>query len=204
MAVFDYSRVDNELWLSIEVIDTALEERDSYTRNHSRRLLTLAAKTGELCGLDVSDIKLLQMAGNMHDLGKIGIPDSVLLKPERLESDEWEIIKTHCAKGERIIKKVPHESAKKVARIIRHHHEQFDGYGYPDALTGEEIPYCSRIISVCDSYDAMTTTRIYSLARSHQETLEIMFNEEGEKSDPYIFRRFLSVVGNGAGYSTSS
>jgi len=204
MTAFDYSWVDNELWLSIEVIDTALEERDQYTRNHSRRLLTLAAKTAELCGLDVSDIKILQMAGNMHDLGKIGIPDSVLLKPDRLEPDEWEIMKTHSAKGERIIQKAPHYSAEKVAWVIRHHHEQFNGNGYPDGFKGEDIPYCSRIISVCDSYDAMTTTRIYSRAKSHQETLEIMFEEEGEKSDPYIFRKFLSVVGNGAGYSTSS
>jgi len=197
MQNIDFSRVADELWSSIDVIDTALDERDPYTRNHSRRLVTLASKTGQLCGLDLSDIQLLQLAANMHDIGKIGIPDSVLLKPAKLDPVEWEVMKTHSIKGERIISKVQAENIQPVSHIIRHHHEQFNGNGYPDGLMGEQIPYQARIISVCDCYDAMTTTRVYSRARSHEDTLKIMYAEEGEKSDPYIFRKFIEVVGNG-------
>jgi HD-GYP domain-containing protein (c-di-GMP phosphodiesterase class II) len=193
----DFPFIAEEIWSSIRAIDTALDERDQYTRNHSRRLVIFTSKTAKLCGLDEHDLELLKIAANLHDIGKLGIPDSILLKPAKLEPDEWEIMKTHSAKGERIVRKIKLEGCEEAAKIVRHHHEYFDGNGYPDGLKGEDIPVLSRIISLCDSYDAMTTTRIYSRARSHEKVMEILHEEEGIKSDPYIFRNFLKAVGNG-------
>lgn len=193
----DFPFIAEEIWSSIRAMDTALDERDQYTRNHSRRLVILTSKTAKLCGLDEHDLELLKIAANLHDIGKLGIPDSILLKPAKLEPDEWEIMKSHSIKGERIVRKIKLEGCEAAAKIVRHHHEYFDGNGYPDGLKGEDIPVLSRIISVCDSYDAMTTTRIYSRARPHKKVIEILHEEEGMKSDPYIFRNFLKAVGNG-------
>lgn len=198
MGDITYDRIANDLWQAIEVVDTALDERDQYTRNHSRRLVKIASRTGEQCGLSIAELKILQMAANMHDIGKIGVPDAILLKPDRLHPEEWEIMKSHSIRGERIISKVRHKNVALITGVIRHHHEHYDGNGYPDGLKGEAIPYLSRIVSVCDSYDAMTTTRVYSRARSHVQTLKIMHEEEGQKNDPYVFRHFLKAIGNGA------
>lgn len=189
--------IPEELWESIEALDTALDERDQYTRNHSHRLLQLTTRTAMACNLEEHELQLLQLAATLHDLGKIGIPDHILCKPEKLDPEEWLTMKTHSTKGERIVNKMHFKHGPEVAKIVRHHHEQFNGSGYPDGLKSEDIPWLSRIISVCDSYDAMTTTRVYARARTHTEAMEILYSEEGEKSDPYIFRKFIDVIGNG-------
>lgn len=196
----DTHLISEDLWQSISAIDAALDERDHYTRSHSHRLIDLCTVTAGLCNLTETDVKLLQMAATLHDIGKIGIPDNVLQKPAKLDTDQWEIIKTHSTRGERIVNKIHFEHCNEVARTVRHHHEQFIGAGYPDGLKGEDIPYLSRIISVCDSYDAMTTTRIYARAKSHETAIAILYEEEGLKSDPYIFRNFIKAVSNGTDY----
>lgn len=185
-----------DLRKGVKALDAALDERDRYTRDHGYRLVRLAAATASLCGMDEEAINTLKVAALFHDIGKIGIPDSVLLKPGKLTSEEWEVIKTHSARGERIVMALEIGDGHDAAHLIRHHHEYFNGDGYPDGLSGEDIPFGSRIISVVDSYDAMTTTRSYAQAKTPEQALSIMHDEEGEKSDPYVFRKFLDVVNN--------
>ena len=184
-----------DLRKGVRALGQALDERDKYTWEHCTRLVLLATKTAENCGLDASDKQTIKVAALLHDIGKIGVPDHILLKPDRLTADEWEIIKTHSVKGERIVRELKiKDKWINAAHLVRHHHEHLNGNGYPDGLTGEDIPFGSRIISIVDSYDAMTTTRSYAHARTHEEALAVMHDEEGEKSDPYVFRKFLSVI----------
>lgn len=189
-----YAGLSLDLIHAVEALDIALDERDRYTREHCNRLVTLSAETGKYCGLNDNELHTVKCAALFHDIGKIGIPDSILLKTGKLTSDEWEVIKTHSEKGERIIGKLEIRNGWDIANMIRHHHEHFNGNGYPDRLSGETIPFGARIISVVDSYDAMTSTRSYAHARSHDEALTIMHDEAGTKSDPYIFRKFLGAV----------
>ncbi|MEX2523562.1 MAG: HD domain-containing phosphohydrolase [Gammaproteobacteria bacterium] len=187
----------DDLKHAVEALDIALEERDRYTRQHCHRLVSLSGKTGALCGLNEDELHAIKVAALFHDIGKIGIPDSILLKTMTLDADEWETIKTHSEKGERIIGVLKIKNGWDIAKLIRNHHEHFNGKGYPDGLSGENIPFGARVISVVDSYDAMTSTRSYSHARTHDQTLAIMHEEEGEKSDPYVFRQFLRAIGKG-------
>lgn len=184
-----------DLRKGLRALVQALDERDRYTREHCNRLVLLSERTAISCGLEEEDINAVKIAALLHDVGKIGIRDHILLKPGALLPEEWEIIKTHSAIGERIVSELEiMEGDNSVARLIRHHHEYFNGEGYPDGLSGEDVPIGSRIISVVDSYDAMTTSRSYAHARLPKEALAIMHDEEGEKNDPYVFRRFLRIV----------
>ncbi|PZO05302.1 MAG: HD-GYP domain-containing protein [Lysobacteraceae bacterium] len=172
----------------------ALCERDTYTRGHCDRVCVLALEMGHAVGLSASDLESLRIASQLHDVGKIGVRDDVLLKPGKLTPDEWELMKAHSTHGERIVKETFLSNAVEVASIVRHHHEAFDGSGYPDGLAGNEIPQSCRILSAVDSYDAMTTGRPYHNARSHREAMDILKNEVGTKFDPYIFSVFLNVI----------
>lgn len=169
---------------------TALCERDGYTREHSDRVAVLATILGVECGLTQQELRLLGIAAAMHDIGKIGIPDNILLKPARFVADEWEIMKSHAVRGERILRSIEIEGMDTVATAVRHHHEHFDGGGYPDRLAGEDIPVMSRILSIVDSYDAMSMTRPYHPARTHEQVMNILRDEQGGKHDPAILERF--------------
>jgi HD-GYP domain-containing protein (c-di-GMP phosphodiesterase class II) len=147
-----------------------------------------------LCKLSPRDLALLRVASKLHDVGKIGIPDHILLKPGRLEADEREMMKSHAILGQNICEKIPHKDALAISVFVRHHHEAFDGSGYPDGLSGSQIPLFSRIISVADSYDAMLTARPYHHARSHDHIMEIMKSESGRKSDPNLFCHFERLM----------
>jgi HD-GYP domain-containing protein (c-di-GMP phosphodiesterase class II) len=172
----------------------ALEERDAYTDGHCSRVEGLCMQIGIEHGMNDEDLALLWSAARLHDVGKIGIPDRILLKPGNFDQDEWEIMNSHAALGERICSVMPHENADLVSTFVRHHHESFDGTGYPDALVGTQIPIFSRIISVADCYDAMTTTRPYHSPRSHAEVMTILRDECGKKIDPDIFEVFAKVI----------
>jgi len=175
-------------------LTVALGERDAYTEAHCDRVETLSLQLGRRCALNAHELELLRVASKLHDVGKIGIPDHILLKTGRLESDELEVIRTHSVLGQNICDKIPHKDALKIGLIVRHHHEAFDGSGYPDGLAGEKIPIYSRIISIVDSYDAMLTTRPYHDARSHEQVMEIMKRECGKKNDPLLFGYFEQIV----------
>jgi HD-GYP domain-containing protein (c-di-GMP phosphodiesterase class II) len=175
----------------------ALGFRDPYTRLHSDRVVAIARSMGTQVGLDGSALAMLVTAAAFHDVGKIGIPDSILLKPGRLDEDETAVMQRHSETGEKIILATAVDGAIEVARIIRHHHEHFDGGGYPDGLRGDEIPLASRIIAIADSYDAMALTRSYNRARSHPEIMRILAEETGTKHDPWLMDVFRSIVDSG-------
>ncbi len=172
----------------------AMSERDAYTQDHANRVEVLSHQLGIKCGLSSHELKLLSCAAKLHDVGKIGIPDQILFKPGKFETHEWEVMKTHSELGQRICESIAHEQAGKVALIVRHHHENFDGCGYPDRLSGENIPICSRIIAVVDSYDAMRTTRPYHVAHTYQQTMEALENDNGKKIDPTVYKYFRSII----------
>ncbi|HJV86473.1 MAG TPA: HD domain-containing phosphohydrolase [Noviherbaspirillum sp.] len=177
-----------------KALSVALHERDPYTRFHCERVINLATEVGIACKLADRELVLLGVSASFHDVGKIGIPDSVLRKPGKLDADEWEIMKTHSERGERILRATSLPDAPAVANIIRHHHEHFDGSGYPDALSGDGIPLLARILSMADSYDAMATVRAYHRPRTHEEILAAMRAEVGIKFDPSMFAHFEEVI----------
>lgn len=171
----------------------SIEGKDPYTEGHCERLAELSTRLGEAMGLAPELITALRRAGIVHDIGKVGIPDSILLKPGPLTAAEQAIIREHPVIGERIC--APLKSFRLVLPIIRHHHEKFDGSGYPDGLIGEAIPLTARVLQVVDVYDALTTERPYKRAYSVVEALGIM-EVEVERGwwDAGMFATFREMV----------
>jgi HD-GYP domain-containing protein (c-di-GMP phosphodiesterase class II) len=182
-------------------LNIALRERDPYTEDHASRVDVMSRQLGIKCGLSSHELNLLKGAAKLHDIGKIGIPDRILLKFGSLDADEWEVMKTHAELGERICLSIAHRDAEQIASIVRHHHEYYNGAGYPDGLAGEAIPICSRIISIVDSYDAMKTARPYHRARTHQEVMAVIDQESATKTDTLIYRYFKSIITTVAQFS---
>lgn len=143
----------------IKSMVAALEAKDLYTSGHSTRVAEMAYGLGELLGMTKEELRLMHIAGDLHDIGKIGVPDNVLNKPEKLEIEEWELMKKHCDIGYNILSKA--KTFKGISEIVLYHHERWDGKGYPKGLKAEEIPFASRILAVCDSIDAMKSDRPY-------------------------------------------
>jgi putative two-component system response regulator len=174
----------------------SIEGKDPYTHGHCERLAEYSASLGEHLGLPEDQITALRRAGVVHDIGKIAIPDSIILKPSGLTPDEWKLMKEHPVVGERIC--APLKSFRSVLPIIRHHHEKCDGSGYPDGLAGEAIPITARVLQVVDVYDALTTVRPYKPAFSTAEALQTMKQEVAKGWwDPKIFDQFEGLVKSG-------
>ncbi|HLB91163.1 MAG TPA: HD domain-containing phosphohydrolase [Terriglobales bacterium] len=174
----------------------SIEGKDPYTHGHCERLADFSARLGEHLGLPEEQIIALRRGGVVHDIGKIAVPDAILLKPGRLSEDEWKLIREHPVVGERIC--APLKSFRTVLPIIRHHHERFDGSGYPDGLRGESIPITARVLQIVDVYDALTTERPYKHAFSITEALQTM-KEEVSRGwwDPVIFDQFERLARDG-------
>lgn len=187
-------QIFNSLYKYTKALSVALGYRDLLTRLHSERVHGLSKKIGEHCGLSNNEINILDIASSFHDIGKIGIPDHILLKSSQLDESEWKIMKQHSEIGAEIMVSTELEGSQQAALLIRHHHEHYDGTGYPDKLSGENIPICSRIISIADSYDAMAVTRSYHHARTHPEIMAILHKETGNKHDPKLMRVFCEVI----------
>lgn len=183
---------------SVDVMTEALDVRDSSTRFHCDRVVRLSTELGESCHVLDADLELLKLCARFHDIGKIGIPDAILLKPGRLNGKEMTRMREHSVLGERIFLATGLSIAAQVGKIIRHHHESYDGSGYPDALQRDDIPLLSRILLVTDSYDAMTSTRPYRQALTHSEAMKILADETGKKLDPDIIAKFASVIEHSA------
>ena len=147
-----------------------IEVRDAYTEGHCHRLSQYATEVGTLLGLADEDLDVLARGGYFHDIGKIALPDAILLKPGKLTAEEFERVKEHPVVGDRLCGDL--RALHRVRSIVRHHHERLDGSGYPDGLAGDEIPLLAQIIGIVDVYDAMTTARPYRAARSSDEALE--------------------------------
>ena len=174
----------------------SVEAKDPYTNDHCDRLARLSVALGEKLGLTQEQLKALHRGGILHDLGKIGIPDAILLKPGPLNDVERAVVREHPAIGERICR--PLKSLRLVLPIIRHHHERWDGSGYPDGLAGEAIPLTARVLQVVDVYDALTTERPYKSAYSHDQACAIM-REETTKGwwDSGMVEAFIALISNG-------
>ena len=172
----------------------ALAIRDEDTGEHSRRVQGLVAELGLACKLSADERWLLGMGALLHDVGKIGTPDAVLLKPGRLAPEEFECMREHPVLGERVIRDTALEGADALARIVRHHHEAFDGSGYPDGLVGAATPIEAKLVALADIYDAIGSERPYRAAQPHSKVLAIMDAESGVKIDPELFKIFLGVI----------
>jgi HD-GYP domain-containing protein (c-di-GMP phosphodiesterase class II) len=186
--------VFNALYTYTKALSVALGYRDLLTRLHSERVQGLSVAIGKALELPNNQIDALKIAASFHDIGKIGIPDHILLKPGQFDEAEWEAMKQHSEIGEKIIAATELEGSQQAALVIRHHHEHYDGQGYPDKLAGKDIPICSRIISIADSYDAMAVTRSYHHARTHPEIMAILQTETGTKHDPELMHIFGKII----------
>jgi HD-GYP domain-containing protein (c-di-GMP phosphodiesterase class II) len=175
-------------------LSVALGYRDLHTRLHSERVLAICERMGQRAGLTAEERGVLRVAATFHDVGKIGIPDRILLKPGRLDANEARVMQKHAELGASIVLATELEGAEAVASSVRHHHEHFDGSGYPDGLAGEQIPVCARIVGIADSYDAMAQERAYHPPRPHPEILEILREETGRKHDPGLVGLFCEVI----------
>ena len=167
---------------AMESLSATVDARDSYTAGHSRRVQQLALAIGRELGLSQAELDLLGHAALFHDIGKLAIPDAILLKPASLTGEEWALMQRHADEGARIIDRLGF--LQDAVPAIRHHHERFDGTGYPDRLKGEEIPLGARIIHVADALDSMLTTRIYRAARPATEALEELRRAAGTQFCP--------------------
>lgn len=181
-----------------KALTCALGHRDLHTQKHSFRVIELSVEIAEACGMTRDEIERLKISACFHDIGKIGIPDEILLKPGRLNKEEWTVMKTHSEKGEDIVKELDIEGSDQIAQTIRHHHEHFDGSGYPDGYAGESIPVSSRIISVADSYDAIAERRSYHKERTHKDVMDIIYSEASEKLDPYVVGKLGCIIKHSA------
>jgi putative two-component system response regulator len=170
----------------------SIEAKDPYTEGHCQRLSQYSVELGRRIGLPEEHLQALRRAGILHDIGKVAIPEPILLKPGPLSAEEWKTMREHPLIGERIC--APLKSFRLVLPIIRHHHEKLDGSGYPDGLQGEEIPLTARVLQVVDVYDALTTRRPYKLALSQTEALTLM-EAEVKKGwwDPSVFAEFQQM-----------
>ena len=179
----------------ITTLALTIEARDPYTIGHCDRLSRYAVAVGDALGLDPEMKRALQLGGYLHDLGKIAVPDGILLKPGPLDAVEQERIRAHPGAGSDLVLGL--RSMELVRPIMRHHHERWDGSGYPDGLKGEAIPLGARIISVVDVFDALHTDRPYKSALSRSDTVSLLCREtDAGYWDPHIVSTFLTVLGN--------
>jgi HD-GYP domain-containing protein (c-di-GMP phosphodiesterase class II) len=187
-----YETLERTYLSTIEALANALEANDEYTSKHARWITDLALKVGEALGLEPHELKRLELGALFHDIGKIGIPSTILLKPGPLTPDERAVIETHPILGERILQ--PIEQLEEVRHIVRSGHERWDGTGYPDRLRGDEIPIESRIIIACDAFHAMTTDRPYRAALGAEEARRRLEDASGTQFDPRVVDALIRVL----------
>jgi HD-GYP domain-containing protein (c-di-GMP phosphodiesterase class II) len=175
---------------TIEVLVSALDAKDPFTRLHSERVAAISNSIAQKMGLDEQDQKRITYAARIHDIGKVAIPDSVLLKGGELTAREFALIKSHPAKGLDLLYPMRQRLSKDVQGVIRNHHERWDGTGYPDGLKGEAIPQWARVVTLADAYEAMTAGRAYAKAKSPEEALNEIIMHAGKQFDPQVVRLF--------------
>lgn len=187
-----YVRLQTEARNTFERISQLLDARDHYTAVHSREVAELAVKIGKEMGLAQREIERIDIAARVHDMGKVAIPDSILLKPGKLDDDEWVKMREHPVISAELISGI--EIYSPVAKAVRHEHERWDGKGYPDGLKGEEIPLLARIIAGADIYNALTTDRPYRKAFGKEKTIQMIGEMTGAELDPVVATALLRVI----------
>lgn len=178
----------------LEILRLVIRERDAFTAQHCDRTCELAVALAQHCALSSRELDLLRLACPLHDIGKLGIPDRILLKPGKLDDEEWQVMQTHSERGYQLLSSIDDKDAQELATIVRHHHEGFDGRGYPAGLAGDAIPLLSRILALADSYDAMASHRSYHAPLSHTQIMSTLFEEDGGKFDPFLRERFAGFI----------
>jgi len=176
--------VDRATLDQVYALSATVEAKDPYTYGHSKRVAAISEIMGKAIGLSRKRLADLNAAGLLHDIGKVGVSDSILIKPDKPTEDEWKLIRKHCAEGAKIVGYVRELTA--LVPMIRHHHEWYDGTGYPDGLKGEDIPVAARILAIADAYDTMTTARTYRHVVSQEEALEELRRCSRTQFDPEL------------------
>jgi len=188
--------VNKNYFNTVFTLVTAIEEKDQFIKGHSRRVTDYAIRAAQRLGLNeerIKKIEILYYSGELHDIGKIGISEKILNKPGKLTEAEYEVVKFHPVKGAQILK--PLKFLEESLPIVRHHHERFDGKGYPDRLEGERIPLEARILACADAFDAMTYKRPYRKKRlTLQEAIEELRDNSGTQFDPEVVRAFTEIL----------
>ena len=189
-----YEELEKAYLESIETLRYTVEAKDTYTRGHSDRVSAYSYLIGKYLNLSEEDLKRLKLGGLFHDIGKIGVPDSILLKTERLTDDEYSEIKNHPSIGAHILSNA--SMFQDIIPIVKHHHERYDGKGYPGQLQGENIPYLARITAIADTFDAMTSKRAYRDPLPIEVVKEEFQKNSGTQFDPQIVPVFLDILNN--------
>lgn len=187
-----FERTQRTYYQTIRALAEALEARDAYTRGHSERVTQYALRIADAMGLSESNRRMIEHAGLLHDIGKIGISDSILLQTTPLSPEDRATIQSHPLFGDQILG--PIQFLHDVQEVVRHHHERYDGGGYPDGLTADEIPLSARIVCVADAFDAMTSDRPYRAALSREHAVEELERERGRQFDPAVVDAFLGLL----------
>ena len=189
-----YRKLESAYMESIETLRHTVDAKDTYTRGHSDRVSEFSVLIGEKLGLSDKDLRTLRIGGLFHDIGKIGVPDSILQKESKLTDDEYSEIKNHPAIGVHILSTAT--IFNDIIPIVKHHHEKWDGNGYPSRLQGENIPYLARITSIADSFDAMSSKRSYRDCLPLEVIKEEFRKNKGIQFDPKLTDLFLSLLEN--------
>jgi response regulator RpfG family c-di-GMP phosphodiesterase len=176
---------------TLKALTSALETRDLETHGHSERVVTYSLRLGREYGLEANRIKALEFGSLLHDIGKIGVPDSILRKPAKLTEEEWVRMREHPLHGQQILRGI--EFLRGAALVVGQHHEKWDGSGYPHGLCGEDIDICARIFSVADAFDAITSDRVYRKGKSYEAAAKELDDWSGKQFDPEVVAAFHRV-----------
>ncbi|HKS08548.1 MAG TPA: HD domain-containing phosphohydrolase [Pyrinomonadaceae bacterium] len=176
---------------TLKALTAALETRDSETHGHSERVVSYSLRLGREYGLNSDEMKSLEFGSLLHDIGKIGVPDSILRKPAKLTDEEWVRMREHPLHGQQILRGI--EFLQGAARVVAQHHEQWDGSGYPIGLHGEDIDICARIFAVADAFDAITSDRVYRRGKSYEAAAQELDDWAGRQFDPKVVEAFHRV-----------
>jgi response regulator RpfG family c-di-GMP phosphodiesterase len=183
--------LENAYRSTLQALTAALETRDSETHGHSERVVTFSLRLGREYGLNAKEMKALEFGSLLHDIGKIGVPDAILLKPAKLTDEEWIRMRQHPLHGQQILRGI--KFLEGAARVVAQHHEQWDGSGYPLGLKGEEIDICARIFSVADAFDAITSDRVYRKGRAYEVAAKELDEWSNRQFDPKVVEAFHRV-----------
>ena len=189
-----YEKLENAYLESIQTLRYTVEAKDTYTRGHSDRVAEYSVLLGKYLGLDESQLKTLKIGGLFHDVGKIGVPDSILQKESKLTDEEYSEIKNHPSIGAHILSSAT--IFKDIIPIVKHHHERYDGHGYPGQLQGENIPYFARITAIADTFDAMTSKRSYRDSLPIEKVISEFNRCKGTQFDEKLADIFLNILEN--------
>ena len=187
-----YAETRNLFFGTVSALSQAIDAKDGFTRGHADRVSRIAGAIAREMGLSERRIEEIELAGMLHDIGKIGVEDQILMKPTRLDPHEQELMRRHPIYGASILE--PSESLRPLVPLVLHHHENYDGSGYPEGRKGEEIPLGSRIIIVADAYEAMTSDRIYRKSIGHDRAMEQLNRYKGIQFDPKVVRALATLI----------